>query len=80
MPKNIIVVYGGEMANDIAQQIEAQKPANCTNNVTLRCASERPKKLLEYGDDTVICFVLQTIENEAPTEEVSPDVTKTAFG
>jgi sulfite reductase alpha subunit-like flavoprotein len=69
MTKNLIVIYGGEMAKDVAQLIEAQKPATCSNNVKLQSASERPKKLLEFGDDTVICFVLQTIENAAPTEE-----------
>ena len=75
MVKDLIVIYGGEMAKDVAQLIEAQKPATCSNNVKLLSASERPKKLLEFGDDTVICFVLQTIENAAPTEEVSVNCT-----
>lgn len=50
--------------------------------VTLRSASERPKTLLDYmslsSDDddssattTLVVFVMQTIENASPTEEVS---------
>ena len=109
---NVVIVYGGELAKDIAEQIEALKPTTTTDddfdiNVTLRCASERPKTLLDYkintveevekkeGDDdvnkkkkdddaekeevipadttttttiTIVCFVLQTIENNSPTE------------
>lgn len=70
--KQLIVVHGGELANDVAQQIESKKPSSFEDlKVSIRNASERPKQLLEYGDDTVVCFVIQTIENESPTEDVS---------
>ena len=68
--KKVIVVYGGELANDIAQQVLAKKPADSTTEVVLRNASERPKTLLDNDQDTIICFVIQTIENAAPTEDV----------
>ena len=72
MVKQVVVVYGGELANDVAQQIVAKKPASADSiEVSLRNASERPKTLLEYDQDTVVCFVIQTIENAAPTEDVS---------
>eukprot|EP00536_Pseudo-nitzschia_multiseries_P003585 jgi/Psemu1/284504/fgenesh1_pg.56_\ len=88
MPKTkVIVVHGGELARDVAEQIEALRPSGCGCDVEvkLRCASERPKTLLDYNnskksngdcdgdnnanDRVVLCFVLQTIENAAPTEE-----------
>jgi hypothetical protein len=106
---NVVIVYGGELAKDVAEQIEALKPTDddFDIDVTLRCASERPKTLLDYktnkiaaisqdededeeADDddnnkkkendeeeeipdttttsTIVCFVLQTIENNSPTE------------
>lgn len=66
----LIVVHGGELANDVADQVLAKKPATLANvDVSLRSASERPKTLLDNGEDTVICFVIQTIENASPTEE-----------
>jgi hypothetical protein len=71
--KTLVIVYGGELAKDVAEQILAHQPADLQQEltVTLRCASERPKTLVEFGSDTAVCFVLQTIENEAATEEVS---------
>lgn len=65
----VVIVYGGELANDVANQVEAKKPAGFTGDVELRNASERPKKLLENDQDALICFIIQTIENSAPTEE-----------
>ena len=68
-PTKIVIVYGGDLAKDVAEQIESQKPSGV--EVTIRCASERPKTLLDHTkseDKTILCFVLQTIENEAPTE------------
>ena len=65
----VVVVHGGELAKDVAEEIAAKKPSTSTCSVSLRCASERPKTLLELGSDTIVCFVLQTIENAAPTEE-----------
>jgi hypothetical protein len=71
MVEKVVIVYGGELANDIAQQLSAKKPSDLSNiEVVLRNASERPKTLLENGQSTVICFIIQTIENAAPTEEV----------
>ena len=68
--KQVVVIYGGDLARDVAEQIEAKKPDNVSVDVTLRNASERPKTLLDLDGATVACFVMQTIENEAPTEEV----------
>eukprot|EP00537_Pseudo-nitzschia_pungens_P003398 CAMPEP_0172367750 /NCGR_PEP_ID=MMETSP1060-20121228/23402_1 /TAXON_ID=37318 /ORGANISM="Pseudo-nitzschia pungens, Strain cf. cingulata" /LENGTH=170 /DNA_ID=CAMNT_0013092101 /DNA_START=57 /DNA_END=569 /DNA_ORIENTATION=+ len=74
MVTKVIVVHGGELARDVAEQIEAVQPSGGEFDVKLRCASERPKTLLDYKSDNaddkvVLCFVLQTIENAAPTEE-----------
>jgi sulfite reductase alpha subunit-like flavoprotein len=66
-PTKIVIIHGGELAKDVAEQVEALKPSD-DFDVTLRCASERPKTLLNLSD-AVLCFVMQTIENEAPTEE-----------
>lgn len=68
--KQVIIVYGGELAKDVAHQVEAKKPVGFTD-VILRNASERPKTILEYEKDTVVCFIIQTIENGLPTEDVS---------
>lgn len=69
----VVVVYGGELANDVAQQLEAKKPASLSSTIScsLRNASERPNKLLDFGSDVLVCFILQTIENGNPTEDVS---------
>ena len=69
--KRVLVVHGGELASDVANQVEAKKPAGFNGDVVLRNASERPKTLLENDQETLICFIIQTIENSAPTEEVS---------
>ena len=68
MVSQVVVIHGGELAKDVAEQIVAKKPASVAS-VSSRCASARPKTLLDYGGDTLVCFVLQTIENAAPTEE-----------
>lgn len=67
---SVIVIYGGELAKDVAEQIKAQAPPGITS-VTLQSASERPKKLLEDEATAVAvwCFVLQTVENGDPTED-----------
>jgi len=69
MVSKVVVVYGGELAKDVAERIVQQKPISCSYDVSMRCASERPKTLLDYDGETTVCFVLQTIENAAPTEE-----------
>ena len=70
MVNKVVIVYGGELANDVAQQVIAKKPEDATLDAVLRNASERPKTLLEYDQYTIVCFVIQTIENAAPTEDV----------
>mmetsp|Transcript_39591 Transcript_39591/g.95639 ORF Transcript_39591/g.95639 Transcript_39591/m.95639 type:complete len:169 (+) Transcript_39591:191-697(+) len=69
--EQIVIVHGGELAKDVAEQIEAKKPEGFhRTTVVLRSASERPKTIVEdYDSKTVVCFVFQTIENGAPTEE-----------
>ena len=70
-PSKVVIIYGGELAHDVAQQLEAKKPANLSGvEVALRNASERPKTLLNCGEDVLCCFIMQTIENQAPTEDV----------
>ncbi len=67
-------MHGGDLANDVAEQIASKKPSSLSTrdvDVSIRNASERPKTLLENGEDAVICFVMQTIENSNPTEDVS---------
>ena len=72
MIERVVVVYGGELAEDVAHQLVKKKPSVCASiEVLMRNASERPKSLLEFGDDTVVCFIIQTIENQATTEDVS---------
>jgi len=74
-PTKVVIVHGGELARDVAKQIESLKPSD-DYEVLLRCASERPKTLLDHvkkdedaDNTTILCFVMQTIENENPTEE-----------
>ena len=66
----IVVVYGGELAKDVAEQIVAKSPSSSLP-MTIQNASSRPKNLLaDFDDPTVlIVFVLQTVENAAPTED-----------
>ena len=69
MVSTVVVVHGGELAKDVAEQVVAKKPSSVTATVRMQCASERPKALLDHDAETIVCFVLQTIENAAPTEE-----------
>lgn len=71
MVSQVRIVYGGELAKDVAEQVVAKKPDSSSLQISMHCASERPKALVDLGDDTIVCFILQTIENAAPTEEVS---------
>ena len=66
---HVLIVYGGELAQDVAAQIESSKPSSAVGKVTMQSASERPKQLVDLSADTVVCFVMQTIENAAPTED-----------
>lgn len=71
--ERVVVCYGGELAKDVAQQIISKQPSNLITNdtkVIVRNASERPTQLVEYDHKTLVCFVLQTVENGAATEEV----------
>jgi len=66
----IIVVHGGDLAKDVAEQLQAKKPASLDIEVELRSAAKSPKALLENANpSTLHCFIVQTVENEAPTEE-----------
>ena len=70
----VVIIHGGELATDVAQQVAAKKPARLASSslqVSVRNASERPKTLLDFGPNTLLCFLIQTIENAAPTEDVS---------
>ena len=71
---HLIVVYDGELSKDIADQLIAKKQSSSVQ-VTLRSASDKPKSLVsDYchaTSTTVICFIIQTIENASPTEDVS---------
>lgn len=69
--KELVIVHGGELAKDVAEQIVVKKPPSSSVKVSLRCASQRPKPLTDFSNDTLVCFVMQTIENAAPTEEES---------
>ena len=69
--EELIVVFGGELAKDVAEQVVAKKPPELAIRVTIRNASEKPQNLVAYGPTTCICFVMQTVENAAPAEDVS---------
>lgn len=70
--RDLIVVHDGDLAKDVAEQLISKKPENVDlANLKLLRANDRPKKILpELGEDTLVCFVLRTIENASPTEEV----------
>jgi hypothetical protein len=68
--EELIVVFGGELAADVAERVLSRKPPGSVVKVTLRNASDRPQKLVEYGENTCICFVIQTVENDSPAEDV----------
>ena len=67
--QKLVIVHGGELAKDVAEQIVAKNPT--TIECELRNAADKPKTLLDYNETTLVCFVMQTIENGQPTEEVS---------
>ena len=72
---NVVFIHGGELAMSVAEQAAAKIAKAVGDNnevsVTVRCASKKPKSLLvDYDSEaTLLCFVMQTIENAAPTEE-----------
>jgi len=67
---NLIVVYGGELAHDVAERVADQQPSSATVSVTIQSASERPKKLIDGSDETTAtCFIMQTVENGNATED-----------
>ena len=70
--QQLVIVYGGELAKDVSEQLLAKKAGlSIQVATTIRCADDRPKTFAELGADTVVCFILQTIENASPTEDVS---------
>jgi hypothetical protein len=77
--EELFVVFGGELAADVAERVLSKKPPGSVVNVTLRNASDKPQKLVEHGENTCICFVIQTVENEAPAEDVSSFLVKSVL-
>ena len=71
---HLVVVYDGELSKDIAEQLIAMQKQSSVQ-VSLRSASDKPKGIVsEYcraATNTVVCFIIQTIENASPTEDVS---------
>ena len=71
---HLVVVFDGELSKDIAEQLLSKQQASSIQ-VSLRSASDKPKGLVsDYchaSSTTVICFIIQTIENASPTEDVS---------
>ena len=73
----VLIVHGGELAHDVAQQwATAARAGNNNLTITVQCASERPTKWMKSDDNnknnsasTLVCFVVQTVENAAPTEQ-----------
>jgi len=66
--EKIIVIHGGELAKDVAEQLQAKKPSSVA--MELRSASKSPKSLMDTANaSTLHCFIMQTIENAAPTED-----------
>lgn len=69
-PTKVVIVHGGELARDVAERIAARASPSSSFDVSLRCASERPRTLPDLAEDAVVlCFVMQTVENESPAEE-----------
>lgn len=68
--EKLVIVHGGELAQDVAERIKTKQPAGAASlKVEVRNASDRPKTLLDLDEKVLVCFVMQTIENAAPTEE-----------
>jgi sulfite reductase alpha subunit-like flavoprotein len=67
-----VIVHGGQVAQDVAIQLESKKPDSCSGiSTSIQCASLRPKNLLELESNVLVCIILQTIENASPTEQGS---------
>ena len=73
--EDLLVVFGGELAKDVAERVAAKKPPGSTIQVTLRNASGKPQQFVDLGPNTCVCFVMQTVENSAPAEDVSVKMT-----
>ena len=70
MIKNLVIVFGGELARDVAQRVITKQPSTLELSVSIQSASERPKKLIDNSnEDSAICFVMQTVENACATED-----------
>jgi hypothetical protein len=71
---SLVVVYDGELSKDIAEQL-ISKQRTSSVKTRLRSASDKPKDLVSdfcYAESTtLVCFIIQTIENASPTEDVS---------
>lgn len=73
--EELIVVFGGELAKDVAERVVAKKPPGSVIQVTIRNASAKPQQFLDLDSNTCVCFVMQTVENAAPAEDVSVTMT-----
>jgi hypothetical protein len=71
---SLVVVYDGELSKDIAEQL-ISKQRTSSVQTRLRSASDKPKDLVSdfccAESTTLVCFIIQTIENASPTEDVS---------
>jgi len=68
----IIVVHGGDLAKDVAEQLQAKKPASLDIEVELRSAAKSPKALLENANpSTLHCFIVQTVEMKLPPKRAA---------
>jgi hypothetical protein len=75
---HLVIVHDGELSKDVAAQVlsrQSQQHQSKSIQVSLRSASDRPKNFVsEFSRPemtTVVCFIVQTIENSSPTEDVS---------
>lgn len=66
---SVLVLAGGELAVDVAEQIVAKKPADFSIPIACRSMSDKPKEVPGLGADVLLVLVIQTIENAQPTED-----------
>jgi len=70
--KIVNVLYGGELAEDIARKIKSSvlASASCNSKVSINLLSMKDFKKLDIPNSTDRCiFVVQTVENNQPSED-----------
>jgi hypothetical protein len=71
---HLVIVYDGELSKDIAEQLMSKQRVS-SFQMSLRSAGDKPKGIVsdycQAATNTVVCFIIQTIENMSPTEDVS---------